>query len=350
MAYIQRRRYYNIGLLALGVLLFLSVLFSCSVGAANITMVDAFKILIWRIPVIGQKIVGDSFPGSSITIIWTIRFPRILLSMFAGAALAFSGTTYQGLFRNPMAEPYVLGVSAGAALGGTLSIILGITAVMGMAGAGAMAFIGAVIAAFVVYILGMKQGRASMTYLILAGVAINSLLSSIISFLMILNKQKLERIILWTMGSFSAASWDKVIIQGVCTLLGIIIIYCYGRDLNLILLGEENAKYLGVEVEKVKKILLVVSSFISAITVSMTGIIGFVGLIVPHAVRMVVGPDHRALMPYSALVGSIFVVIADTMARTLMPPVEIPVGIITSLFGAPFFLYLLIKAKRKTNF
>lgn len=346
MAYIQKKQSYRIGLYVLTILLFVVILFSCSVGAADIGMLDALKIILGKLPVVGTRLNIKSLPDSAITIVWKIRFPRVLLAMFAGAALALAGTTYQGLFRNPLAEPYILGVSAGAAFGGTLSIVFGLSKLLGIGGTSLMAFIGSVLTTFIVYRLGRGQGRTSMTHLILAGVAINSLLSSFISLMMILNREKLDRIVLWTMGSFTGASWEKVLLEALSTVIGMFIICVYGRELNVILTGEENAKHLGVDVEHVKRRLLIVSSFMSAVTVSVSGIIGFVGLIIPHGVRLVVGPDHRVLLPYSAVVGAIFLVLADTMARTLMPPVEIPVGIITAMFGAPFFLYLLIKSKK----
>lgn len=347
MAYVYKRRHYRLGIYLLLVMLIAAVLFSCSVGVADIDIIDAFRIIMSKLPIVREKIPSGAFPKSAVTIVWKIRLPRVLLAMFSGSALALAGTTYQGLFRNPMAEPYVLGISAGAAFGGTLSIVFGMSLAFGIGGTSAMAFIGAIATTFFVYNLGRVRGRTSMTHLILAGVAINSLLSSLISLMMIFNREKLDKIVLWTMGSFTSASWGKVILELIATSIGMTIIYAYGRDLNIMLTGEENAKYLGVNVEAVKRRLLIVSSFITAITVSISGIIGFVGLIIPHGVRLIVGPDHRVLIPYSALVGAIFLIIADTLARILIPPIEIPVGIITAIFGAPFFLYLLIKYKNE---
>lgn len=347
MAYIQKKRQYRLGLYILIVMLLIVMFFSCSVGAADIDMIDALKIILSRLPIIGEKINMGTLPNSAETIVWKIRLPRVLLAMFSGSALALAGATYQGLFRNPLAEPYILGVSAGAAFGGTVSIVFGLSNILGIGGTSLMAFIGAILTTLIVYNLGKGQGRTSMTHLILAGVAINSLLSSLISLFMILDREKLDRIVLWTMGSFTGASWEKVLLEIAATVIGMVVIYAYGRDLNIILTGEENAKYLGVDVEFVKRRLLIVSSFISAVTVSVSGIIGFVGLIIPHGVRIVVGPDHRALLPYSLVVGGIFLMLADTLARIIMPPVEIPVGVITAIFGAPFFLHLLLKSKRE---
>lgn len=347
MVYIHKRGRYRRNYLALLVLLAIVILVSCSIGAADLTIGDAFKIIIQRLPLLGSSIIKEPLTGSQVSIIWKIRMPRVLLAGIVGAALAFSGAIYQGLFKNPMAESFVLGVSSGAALGGAIALILGISGIVGIGGTGFMAFVGALLTTFLVYQLGRTRGKVSMTSLLLAGIAINFMLSAIISLLMIFNRQRMENIVMWTMGSFSNATWDKVIMSSVAVFIAMIISRLFAKDLNVLLMGEEEAKHLGIEVEKTKRILLALSSFIAAMAVSVSGIIGFVGLIIPHAVRMVMGPDHRVVLPYSAVVGSIFLVIADTLARTIANPMEIPVGIITALAGAPFFLYLLAKDKRK---
>lgn len=210
-----------------------------------------------------------------------------------------------------------------------------------------MAFLGALFTTYLVYQLGRTGGRVSMTSLLLAGMAINFMLSAAISLLMIFNRQRMDNIIMWTMGSFANSTWGKVVLSFVTVMAGMLVTRFFARDLNILLMGEEEAKYLGIDVERTKKILLALSSFIAAMAVAVSGIIGFVGLIIPHAIRLVMGPDHRVLLPYSAVVGAIFLIIADTMARTLVSPMEIPVGIITALAGAPFFLYLLSKKKRE---
>lgn len=348
MIYIEKKKQYRTIFILLLVILFLAMLFSCSVGAANLTMVESFKIISSKIPIIGSLVDDEELLASSAyKIIWKLRMPRVLLAGIVGGALAFSGATYQGLFKNPMAESYVLGVSAGAALGGTISIIMGITGVAGLGGTGLMAFIGALLATFLVYRLAQVGGRVSMTTLLLSGIAVNFMLSAIVSLLMILNRQRMDNVIRWTMGSFSTATWEKVAMASITLITGMVITTFYAKDLNLLLMGEEQAKYLGVEVEKTKKALLGLSSFIAAMAVSVSGIIGFVGLIIPHALRTVIGPDHRVVLPYTAVVGGIFLVLADTLARTLISPGELPVGVITALTGAPFFLYLLAKNKRQ---
>lgn len=347
MIYMHKKNYYRKVYIALLITLFVVVLFSCSVGAADLSMVDAFKIIIQKLPFVGQILIEEPITNTMVSIIWRIRMPRILLAGIVGAALAFSGTIYQGLFKNPMAESFVLGVSAGAALGGAIGMILGISRVMGIGGTGLMAFTGALLTTYLVYQLGRTGGRVSMTSLLLAGMAINFMLSAAISLLMIFNRQRMDNIIMWTMGSFANSTWGKVVLAFITVIAGMLVTRFFARDLNVLLMGEEEAKHLGIDVERTKKILLALSSFIAAMAVAVSGIIGFVGLIIPHAIRLVMGPDHRVLLPYSAVVGSIFLIIADTMARTLVSPLEIPVGIITALAGAPFFLYLLSRKKRE---
>lgn len=328
------------------ILLLVVIVSSSTIGAADLTVGDALKIIIQRLPFIGSPIIKNPIEGSMVSIIWKIRLPRILLAGVVGAGLAFSGATYQGLFKNPMAESFVLGISAGAALGGAIGMILGITGIFGIGGTGLMAFLGALLTTLLVYHLGRTGGRVSMTSLLLSGIAVNFMISAVISLLMIFNRQRMDNIIMWTMGSFSNATWDKVVMASITTIIGITVTSFFAKDLNVLLMGEEEAEHLGVEVEKTKKVLLALSSFIAAIAVSVSGIIGFVGLIIPHAVRMIMGPDHRVVLPYAAIVGAIFLIIADTLARTLVSPMEIPVGIITALAGAPFFLYLLNKNKK----
>lgn len=346
MVYIEKKKKYRRLFGGLSALLLVVIVSSSTIGAADLTVGDALKIIIQRLPFIGSPIIKNPIEGSMVSIIWKIRLPRILLAGVVGAGLAFSGATYQGLFKNPMAESFVLGISAGAALGGAIGMILGITGIFGIGGTGLMAFLGALLTTLLVYHLGRTGGRVSMTSLLLSGIAVNFMISAVISLLMIFNRQRMDNIIMWTMGSFSNATWDKVVMASITTIIGITVTSFFAKDLNVLLMGEEEAEHLGVEVEKTKKVLLALSSFIAAIAVSVSGIIGFVGLIIPHAVRMIMGPDHRVVLPYAAIVGAIFLIIADTLARTLVSPMEIPVGIITALAGAPFFLYLLNKNKK----
>jgi iron complex transport system permease protein len=271
------------------------------------------------------------------TIIFQVRIPRILLGLLVGFALATAGTTMQGLLKNPMADPYIIGIASGAAVGATLSITF-LPHFLSVYTTPFMAFLGAVFATFLVYNIARVGGRIPVDTLLLTGIAINLFFSAILSFMMFRTSHDLEGIFFWLMGGLWLADWFRVKIILLPISFGIIVTYFFARDLNAMLLGEESAQHLGIEVENVKRILLVLSAFITAFAVSFVGTIGFVGLIIPHITRILVGPDHRILFPASALVGGIFLVWTDALARLLG---EMPVGIITAFFGAPFFVYLL---------
>lgn len=348
MTYIRKRNHFKILFLGLMILLCLGIIFVSTLGVAKIPFKESIKIILNNIPLIKGKISLEGISESHIVIVQKIRLPRIILSAIIGMALAGSGVIFQGIFKNPMAEPYVLGVSSGAAFGATLAIVLGLeSTILGMGAISIMAFIGAVTTTFIVYNIARIGNKTPVVTLLLAGIALSFLLSSLISLLMTFNREQVEKIVFWTMGSVSAASWNHVMISAPIILLGSVIFTIFSRDLNVMLLGEDSAKNLGIEVERLKKILLVIASIVAASAVSVSGIIGFVGLIIPHIVRLIVGPDHRVLIPFTLISGAIFMIIADTLARTIIPPIEIPVGVITSLFGAPFFIYLLCKNKKK---
>lgn len=324
----------------LGVLVFVG-LFATTLGSVSIPLGTTFGILLSKLPFI--EITPD-WPASFEIIIENIRMPRVLLACIVGAALAVAGATYQGLFRNPLADPYLIGVAQGAALGAVIGFLFPIVIFGGVTGIiPIFAFLGALFSVALVYMLARVGGMIPVTTLILAGVAMGSLFSAMVSYLITISGDKIHGIIFWMMGSFSSSQWDEVKITWPIILIGIAVIFLFARALNIMQLGEEQAKQLGIDVEKVKIILLAVSTLITAAAVSFVGIIGFVGIIVPHAVRLIWGPDHRFLLPLSALVGAIFMILADIVARTLLAPTEIPIGIITALCGAPFFLYLLRK-------
>ncbi|MFB6353975.1 MAG: vitamin B12 ABC transporter permease BtuC [Halobacteriales archaeon] len=275
-------------------------------------------------------------PETAMTIVTTLRLPRIVLAAVVGFALASAGTVMQGFFRNPMADPSIIGVSAGAAVGAVATIALGVTVPMGLEAA---AFVGGLVAAFGVYLIATEGGRTPVATLLLAGVAVQTLLGAVVSLLLLLSGENLRQAVYWLMGHLHAASWGDVAVATPVVVVGVLAVLPYTRDLNALLLGEEDAHTLGVDVERTKRLLLAASSLMTAIAVAVAGIIGFVGLIVPHAMRLVVGPDHRILLPASALAGAVFLVATDTLAR--MGAAELPVGIVTAFLGAPFFLYLL---------
>ena len=273
-----------------------------------------------------------------------LRLPRIVLSVLVGMALSVCGGVYQSVFRNPLTDPYVLGVSSGASLGAAVAIILGLQAYLW--GVGCCALVTALLTVLVIYRIASIGNRMHTSTLLLTGVCITFLLSAVISFLMVLHQDKMDAIIFWTMGSFATASWRDVWLLLPVTVAGVVVVMCHGRDLNLLLAGSETAQSMGVEVEKVRRRLLFVTAVMVAFAVSVSGVIGFVGLVVPHMVRLVVGPDNRRVMPCSLLAGGTFLLLCDTLARTIFQPNELPVGSFTALVGAPLFIYLLYKNKQ----
>ena len=269
-----------------------------------------------------------------------VRLPRILLAAVVGFSLAAAGTVMQGFFRNPMADPSIIGVSSGAAVGAVAFIVAPAAIPLGI-GLRGSAFVGAILAAFAVYAIATEGGRTPVATLLLAGVAMQAFLGAIISFLQLQSGESLREVVHWLMGHLGNASWDDVAITSLLVPILFVMLLLYARDMNVLLLGEADAHSLGVEVERTKKVLLVLSSVITAAGVAVSGVIGFVGLIVPHMLRLVVGPDHRVLLPTAALAGASFLVLTDTVARSALGAAEIPVGIVTAALGAPFFLYLL---------
>ncbi|MFB6192386.1 MAG: vitamin B12 ABC transporter permease BtuC [Haloarculaceae archaeon] len=272
------------------------------------------------------------------TIVVRLRLPRVLLGAVVGMALGVAGTVMQGFFRNPMADPSVIGVSTGAAAGAVGYIVFAPSVPLGLQGA---AVVGAVTAGLAVYLIASEGGRTPVATLLLAGVAIQTFLGAVISFTLLQAGQSLERAVYWLMGRLDTTAYETVgvtlLVVGPCVL----VLYAFARELNALLLGEADAHTLGVDVERTKRLLLVVASALTALAVAVAGVIGFVGLVVPHVMRLLVGPDHRTLLPASALAGATFLVAADTVARA--GAAELPVGIVTAALGAPFFLYLLRK-------
>ncbi|MFX1282078.1 MAG: FecCD family ABC transporter permease [Promethearchaeota archaeon] len=285
-------------------------------------------------------------------IIWDFRFPRILMGALAGMALAVAGTIMQALFRNPMADPYILGLASGASVGASIAIIAGGT-IGFLAGytLPVFAFGGALLTIILVYYISNIRGMVRIDTLLLSGIAVGSFMAAITSFLTYISGQHLRPIIFWLMGGLSLVEgdWESVMIAAVIIIPSCVICLIFSRPLNLLLLGEETAQYRGLDVQKVQKILLVLASLITGVSVAFTGVIGFVGLIIPHLIRLVTGPDHRILLPTSSLIGASFLIMADIVAKTVIYPIELPVGIITALCGTPFFLYLLRK-QRKIGF
>lgn len=345
MQEIKPLKFITIFSILLGVFL-LSMTYAISSGAVPIEFRQVVKIVLGKIPVLNNMIDISDIKATQQDIVYLIRLPRVLLAALVGMALATVGTVYQGLLKNPMADPYIIGISSGAALGATVAIVFKLQMYLGNIAIPLIAFIFALGTVLIVYNLASVGGRVPIFNLLLAGIALSSFMNALMSFLMIIHTKELSQVIYWTLGSFSASNWAQIKIAAPLIILGVVILNFFTRDLNIIMFGEETAQNLGMEVEKVKKLILILGSLVIAIAVAVSGTIGFVGLIVPHATRLIVGPNHRVLMPVAGLAGAIFMVLTDTFARTFFSGLEIPVGIITALFGGPFFIYLLRKKKR----
>lgn len=333
----QSKHKFVILILAIG--LALSIIWSLTIGLSKISPALIAKMLVSRIIAL-----HNNWPPYYETIIINVRLPRVLLGALVGAVLGIAGCGMQGLFRNPMASPYVVGIASSSAFGASLVIILG----LGSMWIGPSAFLFSVSCAFLVYYLAKVRGTVPVGTLLLAGIAVSIFFSALVSFTQYMaGERELRQIVFWLMGGLWESSWNKVAAALPLAVCGSAGLMCFGRDLNILLTGEEQAKNLGVDVENVRRAVLVLSSLVTAAAVAACGIIGFVGLIIPNAMRLLVGPDHRVLMPASLLGGAIFLVWADTLARTIIAPSELPVGIITAILGVPFFLVLLRGRKKQ---
>ncbi|MCW8335397.1 FecCD family ABC transporter permease [Vibrio paucivorans] len=318
---------------------------SITVGPMNIGFFDSLSSLVNR---------SNQLAPHINLVIHEIRLPRTLLCAIVGAILAMCGTVMQGLFRNPLAEPGIIGVSAGAALGAAIAIVLfsGISeqfpAFMNLAAVPVFAFLGGAITTVLVYKLGTSKFGTSVTIMLLAGVAISALSGAGIGYLNFkADDQMLRDLTLWSMGSFAGANWSSIALTGISMVLLYWIFSRKAMALNALLLGESEANHLGIPVQRLKRQLILLAAIGVGVTVSVAGMIGFIGLVIPHLGRMLAGPDHRKLLPISALMGAILLTSADMFARVAVAPAELPVGIVTAIIGAPFFLYLLFQQKGK---
>lgn len=281
-------------------------------------------------------------------ILYSMRIPRVLMCIITGSTLAVCGCAYQAVFKNPLSDPYILGVSSGASLGAALAIILGLDSLL--LGVTLPSFVVALLTVFVIMKLSQVGSRMHTTTLLLAGISMNFLISALISIIMFIDKEDMHKIYFWTMGSLSGVRYSDVITTFVFSFIGIAFVWIYAKRLNALLLGDMQATSLGIDVEKTKKSVLIVSTLMTAAVVSCTGVIGFVGLVVPHIVRLLVGADNRRIIPFSIFGGAIFMLCADILARNVITSSELPIGSVTSLVGAPFFIYLLYNAKKKLHF
>jgi iron complex transport system permease protein len=329
--------------------LFLILLLLCGVLVVSVFLGSAFGAVIIPLPDISKMVLNKvaffDFPSTwravEETIIFQIRLPRVIGGVLVGAALATAGVLFQGLLRNPMADPYIIGTSAGAALGASFGLVP------------LAAFGGALATVILVYNLARVGSKTPVISMLLAGFVVSSLLTAVIAFLMSISDSlglNIRSVYSFLMGHISIDSWGQIAVIAPLVIGGVICARLFASHLNAFSLGEEGAAYLGIEVEKAKIIVLALGSLLTAAAVSISGLVGFVGLVMPHVMRLILGPDHRLLLPASALAGGAFLVIADLLARTLLAPVEIPVGVITAIIGAPIFIYLLRRTRREYSF
>ncbi|MBA7509875.1 Hemin transport system permease protein HmuU [subsurface metagenome] len=328
-----------ITIVLLTILLIVTIIFCSFQGSADIKLKDLLEIF--------SNSPSQTWWNTKAIILLKVRLPRILLACMVGGALAVSGVVLQALLRNPLADPYILGVSSGSALGAIIAILLGLNITIGaLPLIPLFGFVGGLLTILFVYHISKIHRKISIQTMLLVGVVTGAILAAIIMFITSMaGPHKVQGIIFWLMGSLSSQEYPMVVIVSLYVIVGILILLYYARSLNLLVLGEESATQLGLEVERTKKIAFIGASLITGAAVSVSGLIGFVGILIPHLMRMIIGSDHRLLLPAAGLFGSIYLILADTLARTLMAPTEIPVGVITAICGGPFFIYLLRKKK-----
>lgn len=341
------RRKRALVLLGLMLLLVLSVLVATMIGSVGpIGWGEPFKVSLSD----GlDALLGDPSNPVVHSIIWDVRIPRVLMAGLVGASLACAGTAMQAIFRNSMADPFIIGVSSGAAVGAAAASLLGLGVALGVIAAPVFAFVGAVATVFLVYSMGVVKGRIHVDTLLLSGVAVAAFLGATVSTMMYFARQNLDRLLPWLLGTLKSATWDSVLVIAAPIAACCIVVFLYGRDLNAILLGEETAHNLGADPEFLKKLMLTVAALMTAAAVAFVGIVGFVGLIVPHMTRLMVGADHRILVPAATLLGAVFLIWANSIAIAALPSENLPVGVVTALCGGPFFLYLLRRSRTRSE-
>jgi iron complex transport system permease protein len=334
-----------LGVLAgLVLLLLLSVLVGVAVGSVRVPLPDVLRVLAHHLglPVSAPVRATD-------TIVWVIRVPRVVLGVLVGAALATCGATLQAVVRNPIADPYVLGISSGAAVGAVLVLAFGLLPGFGIYALSLAAFAGAVLSAAAVVVISRRRGAMSPLRIVLAGTAVGYACSAAASLLIFESRQAdaAQVVLFWLLGSLAGASWSKLWIAAPVVLAGVVVLWALGRHLNALLAGDDTAAALGIDVTRLRRGLVVLTALMTATVVAVSGAIGFVGLLLPHACRLLVGHDHRRLLPACALLGASFLVLVDVAARTIASPEDVPVGILTAAVGTPCFLWFLARADRR---
>ncbi|MER2037276.1 MAG: iron ABC transporter permease [Solibacillus sp.] len=321
------------------IVLVVSMIAAILVGSVGITPFLIVDVLLYKFGLISDVTATKAQQ----IIIWEIRVPRVLLAAFVGAALAISGAAIQALVKNSIADPYILGVSSGASVGATAVILLGAFSILGVYALSFAAFLGAILAVSLVFLLARVAGRTSVIRLLLAGLAVSMILSAITNFMLMMSKEQggIQAVMHWMLGSLAGAKWSNIGVPIIVCIVVFILLFFSYRQLNALLLGEETATTMGVNVEHFRIFVIIIVSLLTGVVVAVCGSIGFVGLIVPHIVRMLVGSNYKVVLPFSAILGAIFIVWADMGARVAIAPEEMPIGILTALCGGPFFIWML---------
>lgn len=341
----MRNKLAGYGFVGLG-LLILTLLVCVGFGSVKMPVFEIAKILLHRLPGMGHWI-EPTWNTASEQIVMQVRLPRVLLGLLVGASLAVAGAAFQGVLRNPLADPFTLGVSSGSAVGAAVLIFFGWQfSLIGVFTLPVVAFLTGAATLWIVMWLARENGKIPIESLILSGVVMQSFLGAVVSFLTAMSKETVNQIMYWTMGSLSLRGWSYTAILLPYLALGGLFLWSRARSLNLFALGERQAAHSGLNVEGTKLLILLVATLMTAAAVSVSGVIGFVGLVVPHMIRLITGPDYRLIIPLSAIGGGIFMMWSDLAARSLLAPTEIPLGVVTAFVGAPFFAYLLYRKKR----
>lgn len=329
-------------IIILPILLVVSVLLSGMLGSVTVPPVKVAKIILSHIPGV-EQIIAEDWTNAQYNIIWQIRLPRVLLGVVVGSGLSLAGVGIQALVRNSLADPYILGVSSGASVGATLVILIGAFSFFGPFALPLAAFLGALVSVVLVFSLAQVGGKISTPRLLLSGIALSLVLSAITDVIVISSpdNDKIHSALFWMMGSLASAEWKSLPIAAVVVAVTFIYLLFQSRSLNILLMGEETAVTLGLNINVFRKILIVIISLLTGVLVAVSGAIGFLGLIIPHFSRLLVGPDHKRVLPISLLLGAVFMIWADVVARLILAPEEIPIGVVTALTGGPFFIWLL---------
>ncbi|MCP4520694.1 MAG: iron ABC transporter permease [Cytophagales bacterium] len=338
----------SILLTLLGSLLVISFILSTGIGALTIYPSQILEMILVKL----ELMTNGNYQVNQETVFWSIRVPRVLAGGLVGAGLAISGACMQGLFRNPLADPGLIGISAGASLTASIFIVLGLNiGILGYYGLSVATFLGASFTTWIVYRLAQTNGKTLVSTMLLAGVAINALAGACTGFLTYLSDDaQLRSLTFWLLGSLGGANWKNVMALIPFVIIPVLFIPSLGKQLNAFALGENEAAYMGVNVSRLKVIVIILTTMAVGASVAIAGMIGFIGLVIPHILRLITGPNHKILLPASMLLGAIVLILSDLLSRTIFAPTELPIGIITSLLGTPLFLSILLKEKRKQTF